>query len=155
MKSGDVDIITLLFEYGAQSDLYLPSPLYLAVKEGKLDVISTLQRYCVPPQGTSLKLGVLRDNIFIVKYLLDEGLDAQEYGSSALYPAQMKGDQEMIDLLESRGAKITGDSFDKEKWAEEDNDGKCHYLSRWWGCPEMASGIGGIEEEITEDEETN
>lgn len=148
VNSGDVEIVTLLLKYGAQPDLYPPSPLYLAVEKRKFEVIPTLLRHSVRPQGTALKLAVLREDICTVKYLLDEGLDAQEYGSSALYSAQMKGDQQMVDLLESRGAKLACDSFDKEKWAEEDNDGECLYFRQWWYFPETE----GIDEDSTEDE---
>jgi len=151
VNAGDVEIVTLLLKHGAQPDLYPPSPLYLAVEKRKFDVIPILLRYRVRPQGSALKLAVLRQDICTVKYLLDQGLDAQEYGSSALYIAQMKDDQEMVDMLESRGAKLAGDSFDKENWAEEDNDGQCPYFRPWWYFPEAE----GIIEEFTEDERDN
>ena len=60
----------------------------------------------------------------MVRLLLDGGFYVLQYGHAGLYTAKMKGDQDMVDLLESRGATLAAlTDNEKETWAREDGDG--------------------------------
>lgn len=106
MQSGYLEVVKLLLERGANSDLYVASPLYRAVEDNQRDIITLLLKYSVGPQTAALKLAVLRGDENMVRFLLDSEFRVREYGCAALYAAKMKGDRDMVGLLESRGATL-------------------------------------------------
>ncbi|CAI7647896.1 unnamed protein product [Penicillium discolor] len=104
VQFGNLELIKLLLQRGADPELYTPSPLYRAVKDDRRDIIPILLEY--------------------VRLLLDGGLNVSQYGHAGLYTAKIKGDQDMVDLLESRGATLAAlTDVEKENWAGEDGDG--------------------------------
>lgn len=124
VQSGHLEVVKLLLERGADANLYAPLPLYRAVEDNRRDIITLLLKYGVGSQTAALKLAVLRGDESMVRFLLDNGFRVQKYGCSAMYAAKIKGDRDMVDLLESRGATLglLGES-DRESWDEEDGDG--------------------------------
>lgn len=124
VQFGNLEIVKLLLQRGADPKRYAPSPLYRAVESNRRDIIPILLEYGVGPQATALKLAVLHKEESMVKLLLDGGLKVSEYGYAALYAAGMKGDWDMVNLLKSRGATLaTLSHTDRETWAKEDGDG--------------------------------
>lgn len=124
VQFGNLEIVKLLLQRGADPKRYAPSPLYRAVEDNRRDIIPILLEYGVGPQTTSLKLAVLHRDESMVRLLLDRGLKVSEYGYAALYAAEMKGDWDMVNLLKSRGATLaTLSHADRETWAKEDGDG--------------------------------
>lgn len=70
------------------------------------------------PQTVALKLVVLHEANSMVRFKV------REYGCVALYPARMKGDRDMAESLESRGATLgLLAENDRENWDEEDGNG--------------------------------
>lgn len=124
VQFGNLELVKLLLQRGADPELYAPSPLYRAVKDDRREIIPVLLEHGVGPQATALKLAVLHENESMVRLLLDGGLNVSQYGYAGLYTAKIKGDQDMVDLLESRSATLAAlTDVDKENWAEEDGDG--------------------------------
>ncbi|KAJ5337054.1 hypothetical protein MYU51_006409 [Penicillium brevicompactum] len=124
VQAGNLELVKLLLQRGADPERYHPSPLYRAVKDDKRGIIPTLLEHGVGPQATALKLAVLQKDESMVRLLLDGGFNIAQYGHSGLYAAQMQGDQEMVDLLESRGATLAAlTEKEKESGAREDGDG--------------------------------
>ncbi|KAJ5335394.1 hypothetical protein N7452_007797 [Penicillium brevicompactum] len=123
VQAGNLELVKLLLQRGADPERYHPSPLYRAVKDDKRGIIPTLLEYGVGPQATALKLAVLQKDESMVRLLLDGGFNIAQYGHSGLYTAKMQGDQEMVELLESRGATLAAlTDNEKECWASEGGD---------------------------------
>jgi hypothetical protein len=150
VRSGNLKIVKLLLQRGADLERYAPSPLYRAVEDDRRDMISTLLEYGVGPQTTALKLAALRGDQSMVQFLLDGGLKVSEYGHAALYAAEIKGDCNMANLLKSRGATLGKLSReDIETWAKENGDG----ASRPYLCSQVRCIHGdGVPEESDEEE---
>ena len=106
VQFGNLEIVKLLLQRGADPERYAPSPLYRAVKDNRRDIIPILLKYGVGPQATALKLAVLHRDESMVRLLLDGGLNVSQYGYTGLYTAEMKGDWDMVNLLKSRGATL-------------------------------------------------
>ncbi|KAJ6133675.1 hypothetical protein N7471_008890 [Penicillium samsonianum] len=124
VQFGNLELVKLVLQRGADPELYAPSPLYRAVKDDRRDIIPVLLEHGVGPQATALKLAVLHEDESMVRLLLDGGLNVSQYGYAGLYTAKMKGEQDMVDLLESQGATLAAlTDTDKRNWAKEDGDG--------------------------------
>ncbi|KAJ5470426.1 hypothetical protein N7530_007783 [Penicillium desertorum] len=124
VQFGDLELVKLLLQRGADPELYAPSPLYRAVKDDRRDITPVLLEHGVGPQAAALKLAVLHEDESMVRLLLDGGLNVSQYRYAGLYTAKMKGDQDMVDLLESQGATLAAlTDTDKSNWAKEDGDG--------------------------------
>lgn len=124
VQFGDLELVKLLLQRGADPELYAPSLLYRAMKDDRRDIIPVLLEHGVGPQATASKLAVLHEDESMMRLLLDGGLNVSQYGYAGFYTAKMKGDQDMVDLLESQGATLAAlTDVDKENWEGEDGDG--------------------------------
>jgi ankyrin repeat protein len=151
VQFGSLELVKLLLQGDADPELYAPSPLYRAVKDDRRNIIPVLLEYGVGPQATALKLAVLHEDESMVR-LLDEGLNVSQYGYAGLYTAKIKGDQDMVDLLESQGATLAAfTDTDKRNWAKEDGDGTRRPIFHLM----FISDETGIEEDEEEDEVQN
>ncbi|KAJ5209999.1 hypothetical protein N7491_009810 [Penicillium cf. griseofulvum] len=124
VQCGNLELVKLLLQRGADPELYAPSPLYRAVEDNHRDIIPVLLEHGVVRQATALKLALLHEDESMVRLLLNGGLNVSQYGYTGLYTAKMKGDENMVDLLESQGATLAAlTDVDKENWARKDGDG--------------------------------
>jgi hypothetical protein len=124
VQVGNLELVKLLLQRGANPERYRPSPLYRAVEDDQRDIIPILLEFGVGPQATALKLAILHKDESMVRLLLDGGFNVSQYGHTGLYAAKMKGDQDMVNLLESRGATLSAlPDNEKEWWAREDGVG--------------------------------
>jgi hypothetical protein len=149
VQGGNLELVKVLLQRGADPERYTPSPLYRAVKDDQRGIIPTLLEFGVGPQATALKLAVLHKDKSMVRLLLDRGFNVSQYGHAGLYTAKMKGDQDIVDLLESRGATLAAlTDNEKERWAREDGDGTLPIPQRLF-----ISYADEIEEEEDDEEE--
>jgi hypothetical protein len=124
VQYGHTEMVSKLLECGADPERYTPSPLYRAVEDDNLDIVSILLKMDKRSQKSALKLAVLRRNSSMVEFLLLGGLGASEHGNAGLYVAEMKGYKEIACLLKLHGATIdTLSDRDRKKWEAEDRDG--------------------------------
>ncbi|KAJ5734802.1 hypothetical protein N7533_013205 [Penicillium manginii] len=132
------EIVKKLLERGADPQRYTPSPLYRAVEDNHLDIISVLLKLDTRSQKPALKLAVLRGNYSMVEFLLCNGLKASEHGGAALYVAEMKGYKDMASLLKHHGATIdTLSDMDRDEWEAEDRDGTDRPIHYWSSVPRI------------------
>ncbi|KAH8435171.1 uncharacterized protein LDX57_012800 [Aspergillus melleus] len=149
-KSDMIHLLYSLLLNGGTLDC--PSPLYRAVDDGQREIISLLLEYSVGPQASALKLAVLREDESMIRFLLNNGFNVQEYAHSALFAAKMKGDQNIVGLLESRGATLDLHSNDDEEhWDKEDGDGVPKPLLRVFVSEEGAE----VDESDADDDTSN
>lgn len=155
VKHGHEQLVELLLERGADPDMYKPCPLYRAVDDERYDIIEMLLKHGAINQESSLKLAALKGNLSMLRFLLDNGARADEEGHSALYVATRKDNQEMIDLLRSKGARLQSYTGPEGiSWNWEDGDG---FLPPKGG-PVICEVIcylddSGVDEEDEEEEE--
>ena len=55
VQGGNLELVKLLLQRGADPERYTPSPLYRAVKDDQWGIIPTLLEFGVGPQATALK----------------------------------------------------------------------------------------------------
>ncbi|CAI7625189.1 unnamed protein product [Penicillium manginii] len=140
IQAGHIEVVQVkkLLERGADPQRYTPSPLYRAVEDNHLDIISVLLKLDTRSQKPALKLAVLRGNYSMVEFLLCNGLKASEHGGAALYVAEMKGYKDMASLLKHHGATIdTLSDMDRDEWEAEDRDGTDRPIHYWSSVPRI------------------
>ncbi|KAJ5742332.1 hypothetical protein N7533_011741 [Penicillium manginii] len=136
VQYGHTEMVSKLLECGADPERYTPSPLYRAVEDDNLDIVSILLKMDKRSQKSALKLAVLRRNYSMVEFLLLGGLGASEHGNAGLYVAEMKGYKELACLLKLHGATIdTLSDRDRKKWEAEDRDGTDRARYGWSSDP--------------------
>ncbi|PYI10262.1 putative ankyrin repeat-containing protein [Aspergillus sclerotiicarbonarius CBS 121057] len=121
VQCGRADLVRILLERGADPDLYCFLPLDQAVSRRRRDLIRMLLQHGAKVHSSSLKLAVRREDVSMVQFLLENGVRADESGHEALLAAKRKGAEEIVELLQSRGATLKADfRSSDDSWSPAD-----------------------------------
>ncbi|OOF99948.1 hypothetical protein ASPCADRAFT_203830 [Aspergillus carbonarius ITEM 5010] len=143
VQCGRAALVKLLLERGADPDRYCYSPLYQAVVSRRRDIIQMLLQHGAKVHSRSLKLAVQRADMSMVQFLLENGVHAEESGHSALLVAKRKGMEDMVELLQSKGATLDvefGSSDDS--WNDDYDEELDTYLPEWPSPSRPTVGTG-------------
>lgn len=114
----DLDLVKFLISFGAKVDNDCNLAVYTAVSKGYLDILTVLVdsdtdglRYTnILPMGP-LVLPCMNNNLAMVSYLVDKGLDLKKYGRHALIFSAIFGHIEIVKVLVENGVDVNAPSF--------------------------------------------
>jgi ankyrin repeat protein len=112
-KNGDVDVVRLMHEHGADvntlQDDHMLSPLYDACANGQLSALQYLIAHGADPVAEHT-LHTSIPHLRVVKLLIEMGADVRGDDHEAIFTAATCGVREIVELLVEHGADVTADN---------------------------------------------
>lgn len=114
----NIEVIQLLLDAGANIHANLDETLHNAAVRGRIDLVRLLLKAGANVHGgndSALREAAVLGHIDVVRMLLDAGADVHAYNNNALNRvvdyARVRSNFEMVRLLLSAGAIVTGETF--------------------------------------------